>query len=70
MLGRKTITPPTPPITPLTNKSFQKGEEIFWLTELPNQVIPLSIQFMGYCPIEKVEKNISQIKNKKIGNPQ
>jgi len=39
MLGRKTITPPTPPITPSINKSFNAPSGMYFPIILPRKTI-------------------------------
>ena len=47
ILGKKTITPPTPAITPFTNKSFKGPSGIIPATQLPRASTPASIQSIG-----------------------
>ena len=69
MLGRNTITPPTPPITPSMSISFTGPSGMYVLMRSPINPTPASIQSIGYCPMVKVAQNISHIMNMKIGNP-
>ena len=67
--GKKTITAPTPPITPSTSIAFSGPSGIVWLIHSPNAPTPTSIQSIGYCPMEKVTWNITYSKKKKSGKP-
>jgi hypothetical protein len=69
ILGRKTITPPTPPIIASARKSLtipggNKPEII------PERLLkPISIHDFGYPPSLNVVKNVSHMKKTKIGIP-
>ncbi len=69
MLGRKTITPPTPPITPSSSRSLNGPSGICVPRNSESQLTPSSIQPMGYAPIWNVAQNISHITSRNSGKP-
>ena len=69
ILGRKTITLPTPPMIPSTSISFSGPSLIVSLMKLPNKSTNHSIAIIGYSPMVNVPSNIRYINRKKIGNP-
>ena len=69
MLGKKTITPPTPPIMPSINISFNGPSPIWLLIRLPNASTNHSIPIIGYSPSTKVPSNMIYMKRKKMGYP-
>ena len=54
IFGRKTITSPTPPITPFTIKSLKGPSVKLLLISLESAATPASIQSIGYSPNTKV----------------
>src|SRR5574344_1993638 len=69
ILGRNTMTPPTPPTMPSTTKSLSTplGNVVFSSSE--NQPTSESIHPIGYLPNEKVHSNMIPTKKRKIGKP-
>jgi len=55
ILGKNTITPPIPLITPSISKSLNTPAVIILSRVFMSSPTPFSIQFMGYCPNEKVD---------------
>ena len=69
MLGRNTITPPTPPTIPSTTMSFSTPSGMTRWSAVLSHATALSIQSIGYCPTTNVAQNIRNIMAKKIGKP-
>ena len=69
MLGKNTITLPTPPMMPFTTRSFKAPSLISPLTVSPMKLTSISIHACGYAPNEKVVLNIIHIRSRKIGKP-
>ena len=69
IFGKKTITPPTPPITPSTTKSFNGPAGIMPSIAEDSQLTPNSIQCIGYAPTSKVAQKMANIISKNIGKP-
>ena len=67
--GRKTITPPTPLMTPSTSRSRSDPSGMASETHSPSHSTPLSIHPIGISPNEKVIWNIAHISSRKIGKP-
>ena len=55
MFGRKTITLPTPPITPSISKSLNAPSGIARCNPDPIQSTSISIHSCGYCPMWNVQ---------------
>ncbi len=69
MLGRNTITPPTPPIIPSTRRSFNGPSGMKLRTKFPICSTPHSIHCMGYSPSLNVASNMNHMKKINMGNP-
>ena len=70
MLGRKTITPPTPLMMPSTIRLRSDPSAIKFVTVSLSQLTPLSIHPAGMAPSVKVAWNITHINSRKTGSPQ
>ena len=70
ILGRKTITPPTPPTIPSTSISFNGPSDMLLRIKSPICPTSHSIPIIGYSPRTNVPSNIKYMKRKKIGYPQ
>ena len=68
MLGRKTSTLPTPPITPSTIMSFSHPSFMADAVKEPNPSTIHSIQRIGYSPMTNVPSKTTYRRRKKIGN--
>ncbi len=69
ILGRNIMTLPTPSIIPCMIR-FLNDPSIMDASSHPeSKLIPESSQSIGYCPNSKVEKNMTNIKKRKIGYP-
>ncbi len=72
MLGRKTTTPPTPPITPSTSRE-RRGDSTpaghCPAIQPPRASNPPSIQPIGHSPTVKVTQKMPYITAAKIGSP-
>ena len=69
MLGKNTMTLPTPAITPSKSNSLIRDSGRMLSTTPENPPITASIHCMGYSPRVKVDWNIIQINKIKMGNP-
>ena len=54
MLGRKTITLPTPPRTPSHSRACSVPSGMWASQAAVSQATPASIQSIGYCPMVNV----------------
>ena len=69
IFGKKTITPPTPPMIPSTKRSFSGPSLIVLRMKSPMTPTNHSIHPIGYSPTRKVTSNMIHMKRIKMGKP-
>ena len=67
MLGRNTMTLPTPPSTPSQSRLRMTPSGKWFSRNEVSQLTPPSIQSIGYCPMVNVIQKINHMMSKNSG---